>query len=115
MKKGGNLKILKILSPILFSLIISSCSNEKINKTTSSDIDNNAFVEGRITVVGNEPFTQLGLSVNDSIVFLLDCNKKLKENLLHNQGQFYKIQFSERKETENGTMLKVVNSEKIQK
>jgi hypothetical protein len=100
---------------ILFLIIVISCSNEKINKTDSSDIDSNKFIEGRITVVGNEPFTNLGLLVNDSTIYLLDCNKDLKASLLQNQGQLYKIQFNEKKETEYGTTLKVINSKKIQK
>lgn len=96
-------------------MLAVSCSNQKINKTASNNPDSNQTVEGNITVVGNEPFTHLGLSVNDSIVYLLDCNKDLEKNLMQNQGRFYKIQYNEKKETENGIMLKVVNSQKIQK
>jgi hypothetical protein len=100
--------------PFLF-LIIISCSNEKLNRTISSDLDSSNFIEGRITTIGNEPFTYLGLSVNDSAVYILDCDKQLEETLKKNQGELYKVTFNEKNKTADGIKINVLYVDKIEK
>lgn len=102
----------------MFAILLIGCTKENVKHTTTSaakNFLNNNVIEGQITVVGNEPFTELGLMVNDSTVYMLDCSKEIKNTLLKNQGSFYKIFFTKKTESKNGIRLSVSKTEKIQK
>ncbi len=62
-----------------------------------SDIGENNVVKGYIAVVGNEPFTRLAVMVDKNKVYLLECDKELKDELMKNQGNYYAIQFKDSK------------------
>jgi len=115
---------LKVIIFLIFtSIIIFSCSScktdesakEEMNEKLTSTSTENLFFEGQITVVGNEPFTKLGLIVNDSTVYMLECNQETKDKLLNNQGHFYKIFVKEKIETKTGIKLDVIKTERIKK
>jgi len=109
---------LKYFISILFLITLIGCTKENLQNTSSQSgkkLMNNSFVEGKITVVGNEPFTVLGLQVNDSTVYKLDCNEKTKNLLLKNQGELYKIYFTKKTDTKTGIKLEVTKTEKIKK
>jgi hypothetical protein len=109
-----------IILPIIASIFIISCSTckieenikEKITKSPTSSYDNIIF-EGRITNVGNEPFTQLGIILDDTTVYLLECDNDTKTALQKDQGQLYRIFAKEKVETEFGMKLLVYNTEII--
>ncbi|MCP5061995.1 MAG: hypothetical protein GY936_05970 [Ignavibacteriae bacterium] len=101
---------------ILFIVSLMSCSSEKVNyeeKVQHKTSVKKSFIIGQIAVVGNEPFTELGLIVNDTTVYTLDCNKELKETLLKNQGQNYKIFIKDGIKYETKNKLSVIAAEKI--
>jgi hypothetical protein len=54
-------------------------------------IDTLVEFTGKITKVGNEPFTNLALMLDDSTMILLDCKENIKSELEIHQGSFYKI------------------------
>jgi len=76
---------------------------------------NKNFIIGQITVIGNEPFTELGVIVDDTTVFVLDCNKEIKEKLLKNQGENYKIFIENNIELKANNKVSVITAEKINK
>ena len=76
---------------------------------------NKNFIIGQITVIGNEPFTELGVIVDDTTVFVLDCNKEIKEKLLKNQGENYKIFIEDNIELKTNNKISVITAEKINK
>lgn len=65
-------------------------------------------VIGIIQVVGHEPFSNLAVNINDKDVYLLECTKEVKAELLKNQQKVYQIIYSEIKESYEGIIL-VVN------
>jgi hypothetical protein len=65
-------------------------------------------VIGIIEVVGNEPFTKLAININDKDIYLLECTKEVKAELLKNQQKVYEIIYTEVKHSEEGITL-VVN------
>ena len=76
---------------------------------------NKNFIIGQITVVGNEPFTELGIMVDDTTVFVIDCSKEMKEALRKNQGQIYKLFIEENIESKSLNTVSVITAEKINK
>jgi len=89
--------------------MIVSCSGQKIENNMNS----NSTVEGKIVKVGNEPFTELAIQINDTSIYILDCDDKLSDSLSSNQGEMYKIYFNKKTETDMGTKIKVTNAEQI--
>jgi hypothetical protein len=86
-------KIFFIVLIIAAFYLTSCCSSNAQEENT---------VKGAIAVVGNEPFTRLAIIVDDSTVYILDCSKELKKELLKNQGRKYAIEFSKsRKELDS--------------
>ena len=53
--------------------------------------------------------------VDDTTVFVLDCNKEMKETLLKNQGQIYKLFIEENIESKSLNTVSVITAEKINK
>jgi hypothetical protein len=89
---------------IIIAAILSfngcSCNCGKNNNQES-------FVKGYITVVGNEPFTKLAIKTDDDKIYVLQCSKELKEDLWKKQGSFYYIIYNGLKEEENSPTIAV--------
>ncbi|MFA3782705.1 hypothetical protein ABRY23_06515 [Melioribacteraceae bacterium 4301-Me] len=83
-------------------LFLNSCCS------CGGEIKNENTVKGYITMVGNEPFARLAVMVDTNKVYLLDCDSKLKEELMKNQGAYYTIEFKDSK-YEHGTTVLIVN------
>ena len=88
---------------LLFFIFISigitaccSCGGEKDN-----------IVKGFITIIGNEPFSKLGIKLENNKNYLLECSDELKKELWNRQGFYYAVEFSESK-IENGVPVLVV-------
>ena len=103
------MKIFTFVFTSLAFIIIISCSGQKIENNMNS----NSTVEGKIVKVGNEPFTELGIQINDTSIYVLECDDDLYDSLSSNQGEMYKVYFSKKTETEMGTKIKVTNVEQI--
>ena len=104
-RQSDYLKITRfVMIFILTSFLFASCSS---SKTCCSDGDS---FTGTITVVGNEPFTNLALQVSGGETYLLECEKELAESLAKEQGKTYKIKFNETKKHSRGTMLIVIDA-----
>ena len=111
----------KFIAFIAFTTMVviscSSCKSDTIEKSDMNKINSisngNLTFEGRIAVVGNEPFTKLGLFVNDSTIYILECENDIEETLKKNQGYLYKITAKEKTRTEFGIKLIVKKIEKI--
>ncbi|MEE9429646.1 MAG: hypothetical protein V3V16_01320 [Melioribacteraceae bacterium] len=103
----------------MLTIFISvSCTKEKVkleDSSLSKKAEASISYEGKITIFGNEPFTELGLNVNDTESYILECSKELKDSLRKNQGQTYKVFVSKKTETNLGTKLSVIKVEKITK
>jgi hypothetical protein len=91
----------------IFSLLFFTCSGSD-NKN-----DEKSIIIGKIFVVGNEPFTKLGLQVDKEKMYILDCTKELEEKLLQRQGMIVKVHFVKMEKTPEGFLIKVLNAEGI--
>jgi len=76
-------------------------------------VNSSSAVEGKIVKVGNEPFTELAIQINDNSIYILDCNTELSDSLSNNQGESYKIYFNKKTKTDLGTKIKVTSVEQI--
>lgn len=88
---------------ILFIVFLStayftacSCGCEKTEENT---------VKGYITVVGNEPDTKLAIKTAADKIYLLQCSKELKAELLKQQGTFYYVKYGDSREQNGATIL----------
>lgn len=79
----------------------SSTSEPKTPETTTAPARTSAFpyMIGRIEVIGNEPFTKIGLRVDQSHFFLLKAPKDLEQELTQHQSGLVKLYYSGRKES----------------
>lgn len=105
------LKTHRLLFTLFLLLIIASvfagCSCGKCA--------NGNVIEGKIAIVGNEPFTQVALFTEEEESYILICDDELEKELRGNQGYAYKIAYSGMKKTSEGEGLIVVKAEKITK
>lgn len=100
-------------------LLLISCtacktqSEEKLSTGVEKTENIMKVVEGRIAIIGNEPFTKLGLVVNDSTIYQLKCDEETKDLLWKNQGEAYKIFVDKLTKSNEGTKIDVSKVEKI--
>lgn len=96
----------KIYYYIFFILIIGLFIN-----LNNCKIDNKEYhtKQGKIIIIGNEPFTKLSIIDNNKRVYTLKCDKILKNFLLENQGKFVKISYKNKETIGKNTILIVTN------
>ncbi|GEM_PF-1483552 len=84
-------KIIAAAAGLLIIVFVNACCS------CGGEIKNENTVKGYITMVGNEPFARLAVMVDTNKVYLLECEKDLKEELMKNQGRYYTIEFKANK------------------
>lgn len=89
-----------LLIVIISALLLTSCC--RCGRTADGNI-----VKGMIVIVGNEPFTKVALKLEDEKVYLLQCDKKLDEELRSKQGKHFAIKYKESK-SEDGLPILIV-------
>jgi hypothetical protein len=98
----NNLRIV-VLTSVLVALTAfftsCSCNCGKNNEEN--------FVKGYITVVGNDPFTKLAVKSVDDKIYILQCSKELESLLSKDQGSFYYIIYSESRIEKDSTIIVV--------
>ncbi len=87
--KKVNLVILLLLFATLLNCSGDKTELEKKRNNSNKEI----FIEGTIATIGNEPFTELAIQVNDSTSYILECNKAISDSLLKQQGELYKVYY----------------------
>lgn len=95
-----------------------SCSSTSPTATPApSRSSSYPYMIGRIEVIGNEPFTKIGLRVDQSHLFLLKAPKDLEKELTQHQSELIKLYYSGRKESGKDHYLDVdhFEAEKISK
>lgn len=110
----------KIILLLLFASVIalscSSCKPEEAKtnpKSESNSSFENLTYEGRITVVGNEPFTKLALKIDEYTVYQLSCSEELTKTLRGSQGVKYKVFVDEIVDISEGKILNISKVEKV--
>jgi hypothetical protein len=79
--------------------------------SSSESAGQNGTVVGQAQVVGNEPFTRVGLLTDSGTVYLLECSKDDESVLRANQGRFFRIHFRGIAHAPEGVMLHVESVE----
>ncbi|OGU54448.1 MAG: hypothetical protein A2V66_00730 [Ignavibacteria bacterium RBG_13_36_8] len=98
-----------LLFVVGFVVLFTACSTSETVQKESK------YYVGTITVVGNEPFTELALQISGDETYLLVCDKELSSRLFGEQGKIYKIEYKETVKKERGTALVVLKAEHIPK
>ena len=86
--------VLQILLFVFVVALLSACCN------CGQSAQEENKLRGVITMLGNEPFTNIGIKTDDNTNYVLICSKELKSELINSQGQYYLIQYSEKKEAD---------------
>jgi len=95
---------ISFISFISFIILFIGCNGSK-------NTDGTSFVLGQIQTVNNEPFAVLAV-INDTSVYLLDCNDEIHQTLYKNQGKSAKVYYSSMYKNDEGLkVLKAVNVE----
>ncbi|MCX6170496.1 MAG: hypothetical protein NTX65_14215 [Ignavibacteriales bacterium] len=98
----------RIFLLILASTIIAAASSfTGCSCNCGNNGNDESFVKGYITVVGNEPFTKLAVKTDDDMIYILQCSKELKEELWKKQGSFYYIIYSSLQKEEGDSTITV--------
>jgi hypothetical protein len=71
----------------------------------------NDTVTGVLFVIGNEPFTKLGLQTSDGTMYILKCTKEIESDLRTKQGKIVNVHYDGREQIPEGQALKVVKIE----
>jgi len=93
---------LLIIAAIFTGCSCGQCTNDKV-------------IEGKIAIVGNEPFTKVALFTAEEESYILICDDELEKEFRSNQGYAYKVAYSGMKKTSEGEGLIVIKAEKITK
>lgn len=89
-----------------FGFYLSGCCN--------CDSSEKNLIKGYITVIGNEPFTQLAINDGKKL-FAIKCEKELFDKLMKSQGTFYVLEFDDAFQKDNVKFLNVINAIPITK
>ena len=111
------MKLVKMSLSILIITLVCSCkttnNEQNLSNQESNDHEKLEFVTGQITTIGNEPFTELGIVINDSTIYALKCDNEVKSNLSGNQGKIFKVYYYEKIDSIETIKLEVVKFEPI--
>jgi hypothetical protein len=86
---------------------------DSVPSTTSPYFDSTAndTVTGVLYLVGNEPFTKLGLQIPDGTMYILKCTKEVESDLRSNQGKIVNVHYNGMEQIPEGQVLRVVKIE----
>jgi len=71
----------------------------------------NDTVTGVLYIIGNEPFTKLGLQTLDGTMYILKCTKEIESGLRTKQGKIVTVHYDGMEQIPDGQTLKVVKIE----
>ena len=95
--------------PFLITVVFAlhGCSSSELR------LEGAGILVGRIFVIGNEPFTKLGLEVETGEMYVLECGPDLQTVLRGKQGRTMKIQFEKSERVPEGLAVKVIRAEEV--
>lgn len=96
-----------VISLLLF-VVLLNCSGDKTELTKKE-----VFIEGVITKVGNEPFSELVIQVHDSTSYIMECDKAMTDSLSKQQGEFYRVYYTKKIVTQLGEKITILKVERI--
>ena len=96
-----------MLKKYFLLLLIFSISLIFVSGCASSEVAIQDPVVGIIKVVGNDPFTNLAIEINNKVSYILECTEDVKKELLKNQGKVFEIKYNSVKNNEQGVVLVV--------
>ncbi len=89
---------------LLQTLLVAGCVSSETMLTPPRR------VTGEIMVVGNEPFTSLAVRVSKDRLYLLTCDRRIREFLLAKQGKIAVLKYDRVRKTRFGMEIHVVNA-----
>lgn len=111
------MKLVQMSLSILIIVLVCSCKTTNNEQNSSNQKSNDQkkleFVTGQITTIGNEPFAELGIVVNDSTIYTLKCDNEVKSNLSGNQGKFFKVYYYKKNDSIGTIKLDVIKFEPV--
>jgi|WetSurMetagenome_2_1015567.scaffolds.fasta_scaffold937256_1 hypothetical protein len=81
-----------------------SCSNSKWA------VGEERVIEGRVYIIGNEPFTRLAINQGMGTQYILLCSKESEAMLRNNQGKYVKIRAQGAEMMPEGFAVKVIDA-----
>jgi hypothetical protein len=88
-----------------------------VKDTKSSTISQNVTstmsdtITGVLYVIGNEPFTKLGLQTSNGTMYILKCTKEVELDLRTKQGKIVNVYYDGREQIPEGQALRVIKIE----
>jgi hypothetical protein len=100
-------------TPVLPMTQEKTAIKDSVPSTTSLYFDSTAndTITGVLYLVGNEPFTKLGLQVPDGTMYILKCTKEVESDLRSKQGKIVNIHYNGMEQIPEGQVLRVVKIE----
>jgi hypothetical protein len=92
---------LQYLFILLLGLLLGSCSS------TRHSLPDTGMLDGVIFSIGNDPFTKLGIQVENKSMIILRCSKEVEKELRSHQGQQVRILYDAIEDTPDGISVLV--------
>jgi hypothetical protein len=86
---------------VLLCLFLGSCSSSHPQLPATGTLD------GVIFSIGNDPFTKLGIEVENKTMIILQCSKEIEKELRAHQGQRVQVHYETVEDTPNGLSVQV--------
>ena len=95
--------------PFLLALgcVFTGCSSSDLR------LGGAGILVGRIFVIGNEPFTKVGLEAETGEMYVLECTPDLQTVLRRKQGATMKIHYEMSERVPEGLAVKVIRAEEV--
>jgi hypothetical protein len=85
----------------LLIILILGCTAVKDNENQVKEID------GKSTVVGNEPFTKMAIITDNNEVYIYTAPDSIKTLLYKNQGNYFNVKYLEVKDSAQIHIIKI--------
>ena len=99
-------RYIRIILP-LFLIVSAFTLYTACSCNCGKNSEEESYVKGYITVVGNEPFTKLAVMTDDTKIYLLQCSEELRDQLWKQQGTYYYVTYGDLREQEGVTTIVV--------
>ncbi len=97
-----------LLFPLAMSLFIFGC------RSTQVSLQEEGELQGKVYVLGNDPFTKVALALDDRNSVVLLCQSDVEHYLRSHQGERARVSYKGTSQVPEGQAVQVISAEIVQ-